>query len=266
MAALVRPASGGVGRISSTIPAGAGLSSSAALAVALALVFGAEGVPMTFAQLCQRSEEAIGAPVGLLDSLVSAGGEDGHALLIDFASMAVVPVPVPPGAEVVVVHSGQGRALGHTPYAARQAECEAAALELGSPLGLAEPADVTGLLDPVLRRRTRHVVTEGRRVRDFATALREGDLTDAGRLMVESHRSMSSDFEVATPTQDAIVEDLVARPGVHGARMTGGGFGRCVVALTEPGALDVSAPGGLSWRVRPAAGASVRVLPAAGAA
>jgi galactokinase len=266
MAALVRPASGGVGRISSTVPTGAGLSSSAALAVALALVFGAEGSPLTFAQLCQRSEAAAGSSVGLMDPLVSAGGRAGHALLIDFSKMTVDPVALPAGAEIVVVHSGQPRALGHTPYAARRAECEAAALELGGPLGLAEAADITGLLDPVLRRRTRHVVTECARVREFAGALRHDDLAGAGRLMVESHRSLAADFEVSTPALDELVDNLVHTPGVFGARLTGGGFGGCVVALTAPGALDVAAHPGRAWRVQASGGASLRTLSDPGAA
>jgi galactokinase len=266
MAALVRPPSGGVGRISSTIPPGAGLSSSAALSVSLALVFGAEGSPLTFAQLCQRSEAATGSSVGLMDPLVSAGGRAGHALLIDFSRMTVDPVAVPADAEIVVVHSGQPRALGHTPYAARRAECEAAALELGGPLGLAEPADVTGLLDPVLRRRTRHVVTECARVREFTAALRHDDLAAAGRVMVASHRSLAADFEVSTPAIDGLVDNLVRLPGVYGARLTGGGFGGCVVALTAPGALDVEAHPGQAWRVRASGGAGLRVLSTTGVA
>jgi galactokinase len=101
----------------------------------------------------------------------------------------------------------------------------------------------------VTRRRAQHVVTENERVRAFVGALRAGDAPLAGRLMVESHRSLRDDFEVSTPALDALVDRLVATPGVHGARLTGAGFGGCVVALTDPGALDEG------WTVRPCAGA-----------
>ncbi len=256
--ALARPATGGTVQVSSDLPVGAGLSSSAALAVALACALGVEGPPTVIAQLCRQAEHLAGSPVGLLDPLACAGARAGHALLVDFSTLTTRDVPVPDDADVVVADSGERRSLRDAGYAARVAECEAAAAVVG-PLGLAGPEDVLGLRDPVLRRRARHVVTECARVDAVAAALATGDLATAGALLVESHRSLADDFEVSTPAVDAAVAALLACPGVHGARLTGGGFGGSVVAIAEPGAVGtaVSSAGGRPlpvWHVHPAAG------------
>jgi galactokinase len=248
--AELEPDEGFVGQVSSTIPVGSGLSSSAALEVATALALGAPPGEET-ALLCVRAEQrASGVPCGAMDQLSSACGVAGHALLIDFESLAVRPVPLGAGAAVVVVHSGEERSLAGSAYAERRAQCETAASLVG-PLRSASLADVDALPDEVLRRRARHVVTENQRVVAFADALVHGRLADAGALMLASHASLRDDFAVSTPGLDALVDRLVATPGVHGARLTGAGFGGCVVALTEPGALDEG------WTVVPAAGARV---------
>ena len=256
----VRPPVGGVGRVTSTVPVGAGLSSSAAFTVALARALGTSAPPVELARMGQRAEAAVGADVGLMDPLVIAAAEPGHGLLIDFAALAVQPVPIPADVAVVVVHSGQRRLLAgrDSPYAVRRAECEAAAALVGRPLGAATADDLAVIADPVLRRRARHVVTECHRVRELAAALQGHDLTAAGRVMTESHRSLAGDFAASTPAVDAVVDDLLGRPGVLGARMTGGGFGGCVVALTRPGALDPAQWPGRGWVVTAAGGATVR--------
>jgi len=254
IAALSRPQRGGVGRITTTIPVGAGLSSSAAVAVATAAVFGVERTARAMALLCQRAEAAVGSDVGLMDYLISVAGREGYALLMDFDSLSIDEVAIPEDIELIVVHSGVSRLLEKTPYAARRAECEAAAIELGRSLGQAEMADLPGVLDPVLRRRARHVVTECGRVRSLVRAFENKDLVAAGALMAESHRSLADDFEATTPEVDALVHELSSQPGVYGARMTGGGFGGCVVALTAPGALDPGAWPGRAWRVVPSDG------------
>ena len=251
--AVVRPSGGGRGTVETTLPVGAGLSSSASLEVALALALGFTAGPRPMAIACQRAEQAAtGVRAGLMDQLVVSGAVDGCALLIDFADLASepMPVPVPEDADIVVVHSGEQRALARSGYEARRSECEAAAYRLG-PLGRLGPDEILGLPDPVLRRRVRHVVTECDRVRWCAAALRAGDLPEAGRLMTASHQSLARDFEVSTPGLDALVGRLVTMPGVFGARLTGAGFGGCVVALTEPGAVDPTAFSTPSWRVRP---------------
>jgi galactokinase len=251
--AVVRPRRGGVGTVGTQIPVGAGLSSSAALEVALALALGFRGTPVEVAAACQRAEHlASGVPSGIMDQLVSAGAVEGHALLIDCTSLDVEAVPMPAGVDVVVLDSGQRRALVSSPYAERRRQCEAAARILG-PLPLATEDAVAAIDDGVLRRRARHVVTENARVRAFAAALRAGDLRTAGALMLESHASLRDDFEVSTPALDDLVAVVRDQPGVFGARLTGAGFGGCVVALAEPGA-GLGMPG---WRFRPAGGATV---------
>lgn len=253
--AVVRPSMGGRGSVRSDLPVGAGLSSSASLTVATALAFGLDADPLTVARTCQRAEQAAsGVEVGLLDPWAATAAVAGTATLLDFRALTATAVPLPEGAEVVIAHTGQQRSLDRSGYQARRAECEAASYRLG-PLGHVDPVAVLGLPDPVLRRRARHVVTECDRVRWFVEALRSGDLAEAGRLMLASHRSLADDFEVSTPALDQLVADLAVRPGVHGARLTGAGFGGCVVALADTGALDPAALPGPAWRVRPAGGA-----------
>ena len=250
--AELRPAVGGRGTVASTVPVGAGLSSSAALEVALALALepALAGRPLELAQRAQAAEHrACGVPTGIMDQLASAAGVDGHALLIDCHTLGMRAVPVPGDVEVVV-RFVQHRTLEGSGYARRVAESAAAEQEIG-PLRTADPATVEGIDDPVVRARARHVVTENERVRTFAAALAAGDLVAAGRTMVESHASLRDDYEVSTPTMDAAVDALAAQPGVYGARMTGGGFGGCVVALCQPGAVTDG------WVVRAVGGASV---------
>ena len=253
MAALCHLETGGTLAVESTLPVGSGLSSSAAMSVALAEVFGGPDTVLDIARLCQRAEHAIGVPVGLMDPLVCAGGRAGHAVLIDFDTLDVRPVAIPPEAELVVVDSGQRRTLRTSGYATRVEECHAAEAAVG-PLGRYRPADLDALLtslpDPVLRCRARHVVTECARVRDTADALEGGDLAGAGALLFESQRSLADDFAVSTPVVDRLVADLASTPGVFGARMTGAGFGGCVVALTRPGAVDTAAWPTPAWIVR----------------
>jgi galactokinase len=236
--AACRPAEGGRGAVASTLPPGSGLSSSAALEVALALALGFEGDPLTLAKTCQKAEEnAAGVPCGLMDQLCSVAGRRGHALLIDCRAESVEAVPLDPGCSVLVVPSGETRQLSGSPYAERRRQCEEAERQIG-PLRDASVEDLTQIGDPTLRRRARHVVTENARVRAFAVAMRAGDPVVAGHLMLESHASLRDDFEVSTEVLDELVRSLAARRGVYGARLTGAGFGGCVVALTEPDAVD----------------------------
>ena len=249
--AALRPDTGGRGEVMTTLPVGAGLSSSAALEVAVALALGARlDDKLALAELCQGAEQrASGVPCGIMDQLASVAGVAGSALLIDCTSLRWEPVPLPDGVEVVVVNSGESRALATSAYAERRASVEEAARLLGQPL---REAPTGALDDPLLRRRARHVVTENARVLAFAAALRAGDLAAAGELMLASHASLRDDFEVSTPILDALVARLSNTPGVWGARLTGAGFGGCVVALAMPGAI------GAGRVVHPSAGAWVR--------
>ena len=259
--AELRPAEGGRGEVHSTLPIGAGLSSSTSFTLAVALALGFAGSPLELALAGQRIEQvASGVPCGIMDQLVAAAGVPGAALLIDCRSLAWREVPIPDDVEVVVVHSGDARLLVDSAYAQRRAECEAAAAVIG-PLRDASTVDTGVIADDTVRRRARHVVSENGRVLAFADALMAGDVAGAGRLMLEGHRSLAADFEVSTPALDATVAELAATPGVYGARLTGAGFGGCVVALTRVGAL--TGPGGMAapgsgrqaWIVRPSGGA-----------
>jgi galactokinase len=254
--AEVAPTTGFIGQVSTTIPIGTGLSSSAALEVAVALALvGDDRIDRTqLALACQRAEHrASGVPCGIMDQFASLLGQDGHAILLDCTTHDVTPVALPDDVAVVVVDSGQRRSLSTVGYADRRDEVARAADALG-PLAEATLSDVEALDDDVLRKRARHVVSENQRVRDFVDALGRGDLLTAGALMTESHASLRDNQEVTTPQLDALVERLIATKGVHGARLTGGGWGGCVVALTDPDVLDEG------WTVRPSAGASVAPL------
>jgi galactokinase len=256
--AALRPASGFRGTVSTTIPIGTGLSSSAALEVGVALALGAADAPHydvgALAQTLREAEHAAsGVPCGIMDQLASLAGVAGHAVLLDCTTLDVTPVPVPSDVDVVVVDSGQRRRLSDSGYADRRAEVATAEQLLGH-LPSASLRDVDAISDAVVRMRARHVVTENARVHAFVDALRSDDRAAAGEIMIASHASLRDDHEVTTPELDALVERLCATAGVWGARLTGGGWGGCVVALTEPGVLAEGCT------VRPSAGARVDVL------
>jgi galactokinase len=220
--------------LSSTVPAGSGLSSSAALTVGLALATCAvadfELAPLDLARACQAAEHlATGVPTGLLDQLASLGGIDGAALLVDFRELSLTPVVLPPACTVLVVHSGVARTLEGSAYGDRRAACLAAAERLG--LASLRDASAAAVADDP---RARHVVTENGLVVDCVAALGRGDAPAAGDALVASHASLRDDYEVSTPELDRLVDLLVAN-GAFGARLTGAGFGGCVVALVPAG-------------------------------
>ena len=233
------PVSGGTLGLTSNVLIGAGLSSSAALECAALGALTATGPALdriTQARLAQRAEnEYVGAPTGLLDQLSALFGEPQRALLIDFRDVTVEPVPFDPDAVGVTLlmidsHAVHEHAGGE--YAARRDSCERAARDLGVASLREVAADDTldAVRDPVDARRARHIVTENARVLEFVAAVRDSDYHGAGRLMTASHASMRDDFSITTAHLDAIVESAVAA-GAFGARMTGGGFGGCVIAL-----------------------------------
>lgn len=220
------------GRVSTTVPIGSGLSSSAALEIAVARVATVDRPmpPTDMAQLCQRAEHvASGVPCGIMDQLCIAAGQPGHATLIDCRDLSIEHVPIP-SAVTVSVEFIAPRTLAGSEYADRVTETTAVERIVG-PLRDASLESLSVIADGKLRRRAHHVISENQRVLDFVAALRRADWTEAGRLMTESHWSLSRDFETSNATMDAAVERTLRAPGVLGARMTGGGFGGCVVAL-----------------------------------
>ncbi|BBY26412.1 galactokinase [Mycolicibacterium sediminis] len=233
------PVTGGTLRLTSTVLIGAGLSSSAALECATLGALTASGPELdriTSARIAQRAEnEYVGAPTGLLDQLSSLFGEPRRALLIDFRDVTVEPVPFDPeaaGVTLLVINSHAVHEHAGGEYAARRTSCERAARDLGvaSLREVCADDSLDPVRDPVDARRARHIVTENARVHDFVAAVRASDFAAAGRLMTESHASMRDDFEITTPHLDAIAASAVAA-GAFGARMTGGGFGGCVIVL-----------------------------------
>ena len=230
---------GWTGCIASDIPAGASLSSSAALTMAAGLAAlaaaGSTIDPIELALTGQRVEnEVLGLPSGNLDQIASVSGRRGSASLIDCRELTVTPVPLPPGVTVILMDTGTRRQLVDSEYASRRSDCERAAAALGvGALRDASLADVARLEDPLLQRRTRHVVSENERTLAAAEAMRLGDAVEMGRLMSASHDSLRDDYEVTGPALDAIVDIARSQPGCHGARMTGGGFAGGCVALVD---------------------------------
>ncbi len=249
VAAEVQPMTGFRGTVSTTIPVGAGLSSSAALEVALAIAFGFRGSAIELAKLTQRAEHrAVGVPCGIMDQLCIAAAQRGHATLIDCGELTVDQVPIPDDVTVLIRFIAH-RTLVDGAYAERVQQCNEAESIIG-PLRAARLDDLEQITDATIRRRARHVITENARVRSFADALSAGEYDAAGALMTDSHHSLRDDFATSTPEMDAAVDELLANDTVYGARMTGGGFGGCVVALCAPEPdLD-------GWVVRPVDGAS----------
>ena len=235
-----RPATGFDAAVASTVPIGSGLSSSAAFEVAIALAaLGVAGHALDGRELARAAQEAehvaTGVPCGVMDQMASVFGRAEHALLLDCRAVTIDPIALPRSVAIVVVHSGLPRQLAASAYAARRAACEAAAVRIGvAALRDATLAQVVD--DPIAR----HVVTENGRVLRFVDALRADDPAACGRLMLESHASLRDDFGVSTPELDHLV-DLAMDHDAFGARLTGAGFGGCIVALVAPGAADAFA-------------------------
>ena len=220
------------GEVACTIPIGAGLSSSAALEVVSALALGDTSTPIECAKLCQRAElRSVGVPCGIMDQLTVTSGIRDHALLIDCHELTISPVQLPNDVKIVVQFITE-RKLSSSSYAERVAQCNAAE-EIIGPLRLANWSSLANITDKTIFHRARHVVSENQRVRDFAAMMSSGDLKTAGQLMIESHNSLDRDFETSTPQMNNAVAVAIAQPGVFGARMTGGGFGGCIVILAD---------------------------------
>jgi galactokinase len=265
--------------IATDVPTGASLSSSAALEVAMTLailkVAETEWSSNDVARLCQRVEnEVVGLPSGIMDQLISASAVAQHASLIDCRSLDIQPHRLPNDVIVAVMDTGTRRKLVESTYADRRETCARAARALGvEALRDATSGDLDRL-PPSLeleRRRARHVITENERTLDAADAMARNDPKTLGTLMTASHSSLRDDYEVSGPALDQIVEIALESPGCLGARMTGGGFAGCAVALVESADAEAFRAAVLAkytagtdeaatiWMCEPGRGASVGV-------
>ena len=235
------------GVIAGDVPIGAGLSSSAATELAAARTFcavaGIEWNAPEMAKLCQRVEnEWIGVKTGIMDQMISATGVADHAVLIDCRWLHLDPVPLPPGTAVVVLDTATRRELVTSEYGKRREQCETAARICNVPalrdVTLPQLEAVADLMDEVVYRRARHVVSENQRTLDAANAMRVGDAETLGKLMNASHASLRDDFEVSSDALNLIVDCAREHEACIGARMTGGGFGGCAVALVRADAAE----------------------------
>jgi galactokinase len=227
--------------VRSSVPEGAGLSSSAALEVSSALAFlnGRHFAPLELAKLCQRAEvEFVGLPCGIMDQYVSVFGQEHSAVEIDCRSLEHRYVELPEAVSFIAVNSMVKHALGTSAYRTRVEECAAAVEKIRQrhpsvqslrDVSVEQLEAVEKLMPPIIARRARHVVTENERVNAFASA----DLRRKGQLMFDSHRSLQYDYEVSCPELDFLVDEALGIEGVYGSRMTGGGFGGCTVTMVE---------------------------------
>lgn len=264
--------------IHSTVPVGAGLSSSAALEVSSALAL-SDGALLSdrrdLVKLCRRSEnEFVGIPCGIMDQFISAFGHENAAIKLDCRSLEYETVPLPTNVAIFAVNTMVKHENGTSAYRQRVAECAEAVtyIQRSNPevatLRDAVVAMLNDSMPPVPRRRAYHVITENERVIQFAEACRASDCRRMGELLVASHRSLQHEYEVSCEELDFLVDTAIAIEGVFGARMTGGGFGGCTVNLVDPGAVDGFRSGvstayrdrfGIDpqiYECRPAAGAS----------
>jgi galactokinase len=246
MAAMLQKAgydlAGWEGVLSSDVPVGSGLSSSAALEMATGCVFAKvsgfdfDGVHM--AQLGQQTEnEWVGANTGIMDQMISANGKEGYALLIDCRDLSTEPIPLPPATAILIMDTVTRHSHTESGYNERRESCEKAAAHFGvshlRDVRFGQLQEAKSDLDEITYRRARHVITENQRVLDAVKAMKSQDAVTLGELMNASHASLRDDFEVTNKELDVMAQVAQAQPGCYGARMTGGGFGGCAVALVQ---------------------------------
>ncbi|MEC8223037.1 MAG: galactokinase, partial [SAR324 cluster bacterium] len=234
--------SGWKGVAAGNVPIGAGLSSSSAFELAIARAFTSVGNwewhPLEMAGLCQRAEnEWVGMNCGIMDQTISALGQAGNALFLDCRSLETRQVRMPENLQIAVMDTGTRHELVDSAYNERRLQCEKAAaffeVKALRDLSLEKLLSSEKEMDPVVYRRARHVVTENQRVLSFIKDLESGSPEKAGQQMNESHQSLRDDFEVSSEALDLISECARESPGCYGARMTGGGFAGCGVALVD---------------------------------
>ncbi|MFS1422850.1 galactokinase [Shewanella sp. 10N.286.48.B5] len=234
--------------VTGNVPQGAGLSSSAALEVVIGQTFKAlYNLTITQQEIALNGQEAenkfVGCHCGIMDQLISAEAKKDHALLIDCRSLTTTPVSLPDNMRILIVNSNKKRGLVDSEYNTRREQCEAAAAFLKVPalrdIDISTFNDKQAGLDAITAKRARHVITENQRTLDAANAMHTGDIYTLQRLMAESHASMRDDFEITVPEIDYLVDIIKQEIGeLGGVRMTGGGFGGCVVSIVPNELID----------------------------
>lgn len=234
--------------VSGNVPQGAGLSSSAALEVVIGQTFKVlYNLEMTQAEVAlngqQAENEFVGCNCGIMDQMISAEAMENHAMLLDCRSLETQPVSMPEDVAVMIINSNKQRGLVGSEYNTRREQCETAAQRFGvkalRDVTIEQFNEQSDMLDDVVAKRARHVITENDRTLEAADALRANDLKRMGELMAQSHASMRDDFEITVFEVDTLVEIVKSVIGEQGGvRMTGGGFGGCIVALVPPALVD----------------------------
>jgi galactokinase len=242
-----RPLSGWDGVMLGDVPRGSGLSSSAALELAAARIFASlshlEWNAAYMARVGQRAEnEWVGVNCGIMDQMASAACQEGHALFLDCRSLDMEHVPLPGHVAIVVMDTSTRRGLVDSAYNERRSQCEQAARFFGvkalRDVSLTQFEKGESGLEDVVMRRARHIITENQRVLDAVQAMRMDDVVRLGKLLNASHASLRDDFEVTNEALNQIVDAAQLQPACYGARMTGGGFGGCAVALVDAGKIQ----------------------------
>ncbi|WP_099609598.1 galactokinase [Vibrio coralliilyticus] len=234
--------------VSGNVPQGAGLSSSAALEVVIGQTFKVlYNLEITQAEVAlngqQAENEFVGCNCGIMDQMISAEAMENHAMLLDCRSLETQPVSMPEDVAVMIINSNKQRGLVGSEYNTRREQCENAAQRFGvkalRDVTIEQFNEQSDMLDDVVAKRARHVITENDRTLEAADALRANDLKRMGELMAQSHASMRDDFEITVFEVDTLVEIVKSVIGEQGGvRMTGGGFGGCIVALVPPALVD----------------------------
>ncbi|NOI56313.1 galactokinase [Vibrio coralliilyticus] len=234
--------------VSGNVPQGAGLSSSAALEVVIGQTFKVlYNLEMTQAEVAlngqQAENEFVGCNCGIMDQMISAEAMENHAMLLDCRSLETQPVSMPEDVAVMIINSNKQRGLVGSEYNTRREQCETAAQRFSvkalRDVTIEQFNEQSDMLDDVVAKRARHVITENDRTLEAADALRTNDLKRMGELMAQSHASMRDDFEITVFEVDTLVEIVKSVIGEQGGvRMTGGGFGGCIVALVPPSLVD----------------------------
>ncbi|MEI7987877.1 MAG: galactokinase [Chloroflexota bacterium] len=235
------------GVIGGDVPIGGGLSSSAALEMATCRAYKAlnneEWNAAEMAKLGQLTENQwIGQKTGIMDQMISAAGKKDHAMLLDCRSLEIKMVSLPPGSIIVVMDSATRRELVDSAYNERRSQCQSAANYFGvkalRDINLTQLEQKENQINPITYRRARHVITENARTLEAFEAMNSGNSAKMGELMMESHVSMRDDFEISRRELDIMVEIALKQSGCFGARMTGGGFGGCAIALIRDDVID----------------------------